>query len=560
MSSGYKSGSQGDRNHEQWSRQSTVIAVNRTRIAWVRAAQSGALLLIAGLALSGLPLYFYLHHHILNVEDDAYYYFVIARNIYETGVSSFDQQTLTNGYQPLWLLVLLAQYALAGTFDTTLIIELALVLCGLTFLLSAQRSKRWSDQSLLTFAFVASVAGFTMNGMEGSLLVFCLSALYWVLQRLNLRDDKIAVFVGVLGALAVGARIDAGVFVLPLIAMVMPTGRAKLISLGVIGLVGLIYMSANLAFFGSPVPISAAVKSLGGIHFNRHLYDDFKAQIFDTTFLEGVDCVIDSSCGNSDYFRVVLIIPIALAVLYFGKPAGFARYLLSSFLIGIGAYALKLFFGSSWSIWPWYFFPMFIGTYALIRCVPTMIRRLKNPWSRLGIRYGLVIGAALLTLIPAESYVRMPPNYDWQGFAVINTRAIKKFGPVLAGGRVAMGDRSGSFAYGYSGPVTQLEGLVEDAEYLHLIRSRGDLKGLLCRRGVKFIAAYALDLKNYETYAVNALRSWLTSFSGPSIVVRKSDEVGRIFDLDAFDSADLGDEGDSYLYLWRLSGCPGATH
>ena len=40
-------------------------------------------------------------HCWLFAEDDAYYYLVIARNIAHSGVSTFDQQSLTNGYHPL---------------------------------------------------------------------------------------------------------------------------------------------------------------------------------------------------------------------------------------------------------------------------------------------------------------------------------------------------------------------------------------------------------------------------------------------------------------------------
>src|SRR5258706_9769487 len=40
--------------------------------------------------------------------DDFYYYAEVARHIKETGLSSFDGVTLTNGYQPLWMAVLIA--------------------------------------------------------------------------------------------------------------------------------------------------------------------------------------------------------------------------------------------------------------------------------------------------------------------------------------------------------------------------------------------------------------------------------------------------------------------
>ena len=40
------------------------------------------------------------------VPDDAFYYFTIARNIVEGYGSTFDRLAPTNGYHPLWLLVL----------------------------------------------------------------------------------------------------------------------------------------------------------------------------------------------------------------------------------------------------------------------------------------------------------------------------------------------------------------------------------------------------------------------------------------------------------------------
>ena len=33
-------------------------------------------------------------------------------------------------------------------------------------------------------------------------------------------------------------------------------------------------------------------------------------------------------------------------------------------------------------------------------------------------------------------------------------------------------------------------------------------------------------------------------------------EVGRVVDLAKYDNRVTGDEGDNYLYAWRLTGCP----
>ena len=57
--------------------------------------------------------------------DDAFYYFKVAQNIVEGQGVSFDGIARTNGYHPLWLIVLLPIFVLAR-FD--LIIPLRLVI------------------------------------------------------------------------------------------------------------------------------------------------------------------------------------------------------------------------------------------------------------------------------------------------------------------------------------------------------------------------------------------------------------------------------------------------
>src|SRR5260370_37962417 len=56
--------------------------------------------------------------------DDAFYYFEIARRLASTGRSTFDGQVLTNGYHPLWQLILTLQYLLIGESTlTTVVVE-----------------------------------------------------------------------------------------------------------------------------------------------------------------------------------------------------------------------------------------------------------------------------------------------------------------------------------------------------------------------------------------------------------------------------------------------------
>ena len=516
----------------------------------------GLPLTACALLLGYAPLYIYRTYHLLPYEDDAFYYFTIVRNIHDFGRSTFDGQTLTNGYHPLWLVVLLIQYFICKSFDITILIELALLLCGLAFLIAALKSRRPIDYALLTLAYSAAISGFTLNGMETSLLIFCLSALIWALERFDLTRDEGAVRAGLIAAAAIGARIDAGVFVVPLVLLALPTPRSKTIAIGIIAGFGLAYLAFNEIVFGAVMPFSASIKSLGGFQLNGHLLHDFRHEVFHPGFGEEMKSMFDSAVGNSDYYRILVVCVAAAGLALFAPPRGFARHLLFAFLIGMTLYAVKLLLFSSWVIWPWYFYPEFIGTYACLRAVPQAFENLGIEPLRKPIKIGFLLLLIGIVVWPAEDFATDPPEYDWLGFSVINQRAIDTFGPTFAGARVAMGDRAGSFAFHYRGSTVQLEGLVEDKSYFDMLADHGNLKTVLCRRGVKFILAYATDLGAYKTYRIHALRPWLTGFHGPSVAVRKEDEVGRVFDLDVFDSLELGDDGDSYLYAWRLSRCP----
>ena len=48
--------------------------------------------------------------------DDAFYYLNIAKNIINHSFSSFDGLTETNGYQPLWLFILVKWKVFCGNF------------------------------------------------------------------------------------------------------------------------------------------------------------------------------------------------------------------------------------------------------------------------------------------------------------------------------------------------------------------------------------------------------------------------------------------------------------
>ncbi|HZO08996.1 MAG TPA: hypothetical protein VFC77_06430, partial [Myxococcota bacterium] len=82
--------------------------------AWLRAAPL-PLVLVTAFALRLAWAWASLDRLVRDAtSDDAYYYFAIARELARTGRASFDGETLTNGFHPLWLACVTAVQALGA--------------------------------------------------------------------------------------------------------------------------------------------------------------------------------------------------------------------------------------------------------------------------------------------------------------------------------------------------------------------------------------------------------------------------------------------------------------
>ncbi|SDR40841.1 hypothetical protein SAMN05519103_02762 [Rhizobiales bacterium GAS113] len=479
------------------------------------------------------------------LEDDAYYYTVIARNIAQSGISSFDGQTLTNGYHPLWLLLLVAQNLLVGSSPyPTILIELALTIAGLWFFLASFSTS--SALFKIAFAMIYTVLlwPMTAKGMEVSLLIFSLG-LFTRVAVAQFRGGDHGIALGIATILCIGARLDAAVFVIPTLLLVSRSLRQALIPFALVGVAGAVYAGANLWLFGVPFPISGAIKSLGGLQWNEALLDQMSAYWRGVGVLKGSISFLNSFLG-----RPFVLFGLSAVAVLFTRPGWKSRPLCLGFLAGFVLFAVKLVAFSSWVVWPWYAFPSIIALTALFHVIDDAL--LAAPID-LHARRELIATIALALLFAGLQLRQGLAKAD-NSFEAVNLEAVAKFGPALHGARVAMGDRAGSFASHYAGPVTQLEGLVNDKAYFDLIQQHADIRPLLCRRGVRYVLSYQRDLGQYDKVSLTILRHPLTHFAGPVLTFQRSDEVGRVSDLSKYDNS-AEDEGDNYLYLWRLSGC-----
>ena len=515
---------------------------------WVVAATA-----VLGLSLLAAVLAPLLHHQPFPPEDDAEYYRVIARNIAATGVSTFDGQTLTNGYHPLWTWLLVIQDKLVGdAFLVTRLIEAVLVTAAFPLFLLRTGLRTPLAAAIFLALFGRLVAGLALTGMEISLLVGTTGLLVWSLAPASDKPLTSGPWIGLALAAAILARLDAAVFVLPLVAFAPLKRTTRLIAFAVAGAIGTLYLAYNLVTFGAAMPLSSAVKSLGGLQVNHRFFDQLVADWRDNRF----------SARYVQTFGLLLISPLFLLA---SKPNSLGRALAAATMVGGIAFTAKIAFDSSWRIWPWYNFPVLFGllsaTLTLGPRVEAWIAERSPRWPAAAPLAAIGFAALVLTGLTAKAALTLsrPAPESLNRFDVVNTEAARRFAPVLRGQRVAMGDRAGVFAAVYPGGVTQMEGLVNDRPWYEALKAKADLKPILCARGVKFVAGYQKDLGAYREAIVPAMRPTLTQFDGPALRLPAAAEIGHFADRTAFDMRGVEDEDDVF-YLWRLDCEPSARH
>jgi hypothetical protein len=227
------------------------------------------------------------------VADDAFYYFTIARHLAAGHGATFDGLAPTNGFHPLWLLLLTPLFGLAralrlGSWST---VHLALSLCALLDLasgvllwrllrrLGCPRGAPWAAAVWFLSPFTVLLS---LRGLESALDV-TLVAVWLLLLARAFRTPPRAAQPAVPGAragpalgLATGlaflARTDNG----PLLALALGVttaaaalraragwgrGLALLLATGAVALlVALPWFLWNLARFGTPWQVSGAAK------------------------------------------------------------------------------------------------------------------------------------------------------------------------------------------------------------------------------------------------------------------------------------------------------------
>jgi 4-amino-4-deoxy-L-arabinose transferase-like glycosyltransferase len=158
--------------------------------------------------------------------DDSFYDFQIARHIAHGDGPSFDGTHLTNGFQPMYVTMLVPLYWVAGS-NETLPIHFALVLSALCTVASAWLlyrilARRVSETAAIVaaalWAFSPIVMRQAANGLETSLAVLMLAATVLFYVEKIRPDERVErrrlVMMGILSGLCILSRADLGFLVL----------------------------------------------------------------------------------------------------------------------------------------------------------------------------------------------------------------------------------------------------------------------------------------------------------------------------------------------------------
>lgn len=208
--------------------------------------------------------------------DDAFYYFKISENVSHSFSLTFDQLNVTNGFHPLWLLLLLPLSRLFSgdnlviaiyVFQIFLIAASAALAVLIVQIVGKGRNKLFLYLPVFVIPLYFTFRLRLLNGLEQpiQILVFMITILAFHSYRHSSKPLD-GLILGTLLSLCFLARTDSIIFVLLLIAYLIAfkvgSTRFRFATIAVASFTILSFTVANYIIFGSPVQVSGATKSV----------------------------------------------------------------------------------------------------------------------------------------------------------------------------------------------------------------------------------------------------------------------------------------------------------
>jgi hypothetical protein len=433
--------------------------------------------------------------HWPKIYDDAYYYFQIAENLSAGHGPTQDRLTTTNGFHPLWMLLLVVvQWVVRGDPETFLFAVRALCVLSLaaSAMLLFSLCRREIGLLPALFAVLALLFPRYQNAIQGGIEATLVAPLVLGIFHETLRSGALHrdtprlrdAWTGTLLGLLMLSRLDA-VFVLLAVALGLGLRAAlpgettwsarvrrgivkELALLWPVPLLVLPYLAWNLLAFGSPMPTSGQLKS------------GFPVPELRLASLR---------------LEFAALLPVIAAALPIGArvlPREKRRLLLPLGLLGLGCalHALWHLLFTRWGVYTWYFAlylpPGLIALAILVRSLESYAPRLVGP----------ALAMAVLASIPAFALSISRAPQGMQSGAAETAAWVRANLPPDA--ILGMKD-SGAFTFFSRRRVMNMDGLANHPAYMRALCA-GRLAQFLREYGVRYIVQHQLVGLDYRRY------------------------------------------------------------
>ena len=438
----------------------------------------------------------------IGLEDDFFYHAQVARNLAFHGSPTFDGTHLTNGYHPLWLLVLTvvtkifdAGGLIGSTSEFPMALALETIQVGLAIAIAyfvfrvARIFCAVEASCAIQLLGVTGALMILRGGMEAGLTMAIVFGMLWYRLRPGFAwTSRTALTYGLLASCMVLSRLDT-VLLLALLFFfdVLPQGKSKRVRMQLCGffLLGLMpiafYLGVNQWIFGAMMPVSGTAKQLRNTHLlpSVDAMSSFAGRLFNRKLPVYGICVV-----------LTLMTPMMVWMRRRSAPNDCGGIVWATLLFPPLQFVVVTTL-SDWMIWPWYVYAWPIaGVFAAIVLLRPLVAGKGMVWVALAAVLFALDAAYLVHSSRPEDELTYLAGEDIAVFAATHP------------GVYAMGDRAGAVGYLSKVPVVQLEGLMMGPDFLDNIRHEKNLQEVLNAYQVKYYIATNASVDGTGCYSV----------------------------------------------------------
>jgi hypothetical protein len=415
-------------------------------------------------------------HWVAMLYDDFFYYLKIAENLANGQGSTFNGVVQTNGYHPLWLLILTGANAILGRGVNIFYFVCLVCVCSTLATYHFAREVLGRTEVPQAWATVVGlyVAAFSIkqffSGMEAILVIpFALALMARMQQHDAAADFQKAFGTGLLASCMVLSRLDSLILLALMLALFMAQHKALsqltggivvgwCLGLAPIGL----YVLSNLIFFDSLTPVSGMAKQLMP---KEHLT---------ASVLQGV---LNSPLKfQANFLFATAMVPFAALACW--RSYSLSKGILLAALLFPPVYFLLLSYLSDWCFSDWYFYPVRLAVCAAAAFVFSQ-RWLAGMLAKPMLQVTALVMAVAIVL-SNWWVVNRGQKYVYEAGA--DLAEFERSHP----GTYAMGDRAGKVGYLMHSPLIQLEGLVMDKQFVQMMAQGRPLHDVLAHYQVDY--------------------------------------------------------------------------